>query len=106
MDFDCIRGRCPNNIAFPCKFQPKRNRKRRKIRNIAKEAMKLRHTKKLVAEVEEAWVVVEQVMTMIKKSGARKNIKSMIRSGLKKGENKRKKRRKREIKRIKTLSLQ
>ena len=67
--------------------------------------MKLRHTKKSVVEVEEAWVVVEQVMTMIKKSGERKNIKSTIRSGLKKGENKRKKRRKREIKRIKTLSL-
>ena len=67
--------------------------------------MKLRHTKKLVVAVEEAWVVVEQVMTMIKKSGVRKNIKSTIRSGLKKGENKRKKRRKREIKRTKTLSL-
>ena len=67
--------------------------------------MKLRHTKKLVVAVEEAWVVVEQVMTMIKKRGVRKSIKSTIRSGLKKGENKRKKRRKREIKRTKTLSL-
>merc|ERR1719458_64280 len=73
-------GPLPEQYRFSMQVPTKKKQKRRKTRNIAKEAMKLRHTKKLVVAVEVAWVVVEQVMTMIKKSGVRKSIKSTIRS--------------------------